>query len=393
MEVTATNFLKQASTTAEHFGFKNIATVQKHPSCKHCSKKLAHTVSAPNRRNDAQCGLLTMGLQHYCDAKLHAIEEEPILFYTIEQVPRTGEAAISLQIFNVPKSIAETILIQTTKSLAHDLGYTNQTIRINSVGDRDSCMRYTRELTNYLKKRMDEMPEQSRELMKDHALVALSDLIQRDHELAYKTPNPLEYLTDSSRKHFREVIEYLDIAESQYEIDPTLMGHHDCYSETLFTIDLLDEDDAILEKPPISINGGRYDEFAHQHTKRQIPAVGAVVVLADKKSPSRTPRAKLNKQSVYVVQLGFGPKIKSLLLVDELSKSGIRVYQNLASNSLSEQLRDAEKKDAYYTVIIGQKEYVDGEVILRDMNSRTQEQLTIDELIAKLRRSSKVVSM
>jgi histidyl-tRNA synthetase len=91
---------------------------------------------------------------------------------------------------------------------------------------------------------------------------------------------------------------------------------------------------------------------------------------------------------VYVVQLGFDPKIKSLMLIDELRKSGINVHQNLASDSLSTQLRDAEARNVKYTVIIGQKEFVENTVILRDMNVRNQEFVDQGSLIKRLKRQS-----
>lgn len=391
MDITATDFLKQATNTAEFFGFKSVDELQKHPQCKDCSKKLDHTASAQARKNDALYGMLTCGVTTLADNKLHEIEG-PLFFYTVEQVPRTGETALSLQVFNVDKSIAEAVLIQATTALARDLGFENQSIRINSLGDRDSSVRYIRELTNYLKKRIDDMPDQARELMKEHSLTALQHLIEKEHDLAYRSPNPLEYLTDQSRKHFREIIEYLDMAEAQYEIDPKLIGHHECYSDALFSVDMLDDDGNRVTEAPLMIRGGRYNEFVYRNTKKQIPAAGAVVVLKDKKAPARTPRAKLNIPNVYVVQLGFGPKIKSLILVDELRKAGINVHQNLASDSLSAQLRDAEKQAVEYTVIIGQKEFVEDGVILRNMSSRTQEQISTADLLTKLKRSPKVAS-
>lgn len=392
MEITATEFLRRATNTAEHFGFQSASMLKKHPQCKNCSTKLAHTATATDKRLDALNGMLTSGISTYSDEGLHAIEE-PVFYYNVEQVPRSGEAAITLQIFGVEKSIAEAVLIQAARSLTHELGYGNNTVRINSQGDKDSLTRYTRELTNYLKKRLDEMPPAARDLMKEHVLSALAHLIEKEHELAYKSPSPLEYLSDSSRKHFRDIVEYLDMSETPYEIDPKLMGHHDCYSDAMFAIDLLDDNGVKLESEPLLIRGGRYNNFMQRHTKLEVAAVGAVIILRDKKAPLRNPRSTKNSNpSVYVVQLGFGPKIKSLLLIDNLRKAGVSVYQNLASDSLSTQLRDAEAKKVKYTVIIGQKEYVDGTVILRDMVGRNQEHVPMDGLTNRLKRM-KAVSM
>ena len=223
-------------------------------------------ISAAQKKIDALYGMLSGGVGAYFESHLQ-VDEEPILFFNVEQVPRTGEVAFSLQIIGVEKSIAEALLLQTLKSFLSDLGYENQCVKINSLGDRDSVTRYTRELTNYLKKRLDDMPPSSRELMKDHVIVALMDIIERQHDLAGRSPSPLEYLSDASRKHFREIIEYLDMSETMYEIDNKLIGHHHCYSDAIFSIELRDENFDPIADAPVTVRGGRYDEFSRRATK------------------------------------------------------------------------------------------------------------------------------
>lgn len=385
MSLTPTDFIKIAHKTAEHYGFQSAEKLRKEPECKDCIITLPHTVNATNKKVDSHGGLLCSGVVTFCEEKLHALEK-PVLFYSIETTPYTGEPAIVFHIFNVEKSIAEAILIQVSRSLAIDLGYKEHTVRINSLGDRDSVARYTREITNFLKKRLDTMPETARELMKEHALLALANLVEQDHELALRSPNPLEFLSDQSRKHFREIVEFLDMSETPYEIDPKMIGHHECYSDAIFSIDIHDED------AQISIKGGRFDEFAHKNIRIKTPAAGAVITLKNTKTPARLPRAKVGSPSVYVVHLGFGPKIRSLLLIDQLRQAGVPVMHNLASDSLSDQLRDAEAKGVAYAVIIGQKEFVENNVILRDMNARNQEFIDQDAMIKKLRRRKSVTA-
>ncbi|MEK7462116.1 MAG: His/Gly/Thr/Pro-type tRNA ligase C-terminal domain-containing protein, partial [Patescibacteria group bacterium] len=273
-------------------------------------------------------------------------------------------------------------LIQVTRALATELGHTEHTVRINSLGDRDSVTRYTREVTNFLKKRLDHMPPNARELMKEHPLAALSNLLDEDHDLGQRSPSPLEFLSDNSRKHFREIIEYLDMSETPYEIDPKMMAHHEYYSDAIFSIDVAGEEGSL------SIKGGRFNEFMQRNTKSKTPAVGAVVVLKNVKLPARLPRIKSVIPSVYLVHLGFGPKIRSLTLINDLRQAGIPVMHNLASDSLSTQLRDAEAKGVRFTVIMGQKEFVEGTVILRDMNVRNQEYLEQGLLVKRLKKKT-----
>lgn len=382
MSHSPTDFLRIANHVAEHFGFQTVDKLKRDSACRKCETPMPHTVTGTNKKTDDLGGLLGIGIANYCDANLHALEK-PVLLYSIEQVPRTGEPAITFHIFNVERSIAEAILIQATRALANELGYSDHTVRINSLGDTDSLTRYTRELTNYLKKRLETMPPQARELMKEHPLSALSYLIDQDHELSHRSPNPLEYLSDSSRKHFREIIEYLDMSETPYEIDPKMLGHHECYSDAVFALDFASDDPA---GPPISVRGGRFDEFVYRTTRTRTPGVGAVVVLNNSKAPARSPRVKIETPTVYVVHLGFGPKIKSLMLIDTLRQAGISVLHDLANDSLSAQLRDAEARGIEYAVIIGQKEFVENTYIFRDLNARNQEFIDHDALMRKLKR-------
>ncbi|OGG85702.1 hypothetical protein A2392_02770 [Candidatus Kaiserbacteria bacterium RIFOXYB1_FULL_46_14] len=385
MDLSTTEFSKRAVATCEHFGFRHQSLFRHLPECRDCTVKLEHNASALDKRKDGVGGLIANGFAAYAEEKLNALTE-PVFYYNLEPVPRTGEVALSLHIFGVEKSIAEAILIQTIRSLLQDSGLRNQTVRINSLGDNDSQVRYTRELTNFLKRRVNDIPREARELMKDHVTLSLQHLIEKSHPLVQKCPSPLEHLTDQSRRHFREIVEYLDMSETPYEIDPRLIGHYHCWNDAIFTIDQNDELGNLLPEQPFKIQGGRYSAFFERHSKTRVPAVGAVVILQGKRSPARLPRPHQQNPIISIIQLGFGPKVRSLLLIDQLRKIGINLHQDLASDSLSAQLRAAETRGALYTIIIGQKEYVDGTVILRDMLGRNQESVPMNELPARLKK-------
>lgn len=382
-QTSATDFVKAACTTAEHFGFQDLDILKKDPSCSSCKSVTGKKISAQDRKNDAMHGILTAGINNYFQSRLHGLEG-PALFHTVDRVPRTGEVAFTLHAINVPGSTAEILLIATVRSLMRELGFADGHIRINTLGDRDSMTRYTRELTNYLRKKIEYMPPSSRELMKEHAISALMDMIEKEDELCASCPSSLEYLTDASRKHFRSIVEYLEMSNTPYEIDNHLLGHHNCYSDTLFAIDAIQEDGT---PSPITVRGGRYDELVRTKMRRQVPAVGATLILKDKKIGARMPRVKSARTpSVFVVHLGFGPKVRSLHLLDDLKRADIPAYQFLTSNSLSEQLRKAESYNVPYTIILGQKEYMEDTVILRDMRSRSQEYVPTSSLISRLKK-------
>lgn len=380
--LSPTEFIKIATTTAEHFGFRSLDVLKKNPVCKQCEQALENTVEISDGTHDETNGLLTHGLTAYCLEKIYSLET-PVLFYTISE-STTGEVGVSLHIYHVPKSIAEALLIQTNRAIAHELGAAEHTVRINSLGDSDSQVRYTREVTNFLRRRLDQLPPEVRELMKKHPLLAMRYLIEAEHDLAFKAPNPLEYLSDQSRKHFRDIIEFLDESEAPYEIDTKMLAHHEYYSDAIFDILFAASEDG--EASPFSIKGGRYDEFVFRKTKKRTSAVGSVVTFHNKPLPTRLPRLTQKASDIYIIQLGFGPKVRTLLLIEDMRKAGLMVHHDLANDSLSAQLRHAENLNMKYVLIMGQKEYVDGTIIVRDMHARKQEAVTPDVAIKRLKR-------
>lgn len=378
--LSSTEFVKIVVSTAEHFGFRSLESLRKEPGCKECIDTITPSIEAGDMDKDQVGGLLTHGLTVFCQEKIHGIET-PVQFYTVHDT-KAGDVGVSLHIYNVPKSIAEAVLIQTNRAIANELDASEHSIRINSLGDSDSLIRYTREITNFLRRRLEYIPVEARELMKQHPLLAMQHLADIDHELSYKSPNPLEYLSDQSRKHFRDIIEFLDMSEAPYEIDTKMLGHHEYYSDAIFDLSFASEE----EDAAITLRGGRYDEFVFRKTKKRIPAAGSVAILHNKTLPSRLPRLKNKAPDTYVIQLGFGPKVRSLLLLDNLRKAGVMVHHDLANDSLSAQLRHAEELGVKFVLIMGQKEYVDGTIIMRDMHARKQEAIDPDLAIRRLKR-------
>jgi histidyl-tRNA synthetase len=78
------------------------------------------------------------------------------------------------------------------------------------------------------------------------------------------------------------------------------------------------------------------------------------------------------------------------MLIDQLRQLGIPTLHDLANDSLSAQLRDAEQRGIPYAVIIGQKEFVEDSFILRDLNARNQEFIDQPTLLRKLKRTTSI---
>jgi len=76
---------------------------------------------------------------------------------------------------------------------------------------------------------------------------------------------------------------------------------------------------------------------------------------------------------IFIAQLGDAARRKAFVMFEEMRRAGYKVRQEFTKDSLKAQLESADKFGARWTLILGQKELLDGTIIIRDMDSGTQE--------------------
>ncbi|PIY32695.1 MAG: histidine--tRNA ligase, partial [Bacteroidetes bacterium CG_4_10_14_3_um_filter_42_6] len=72
-------------------------------------------------------------------------------------------------------------------------------------------------------------------------------------------------------------------------------------------------------------------------------------------------------------------KQKALKVFEQFRKAKIRVAESLSKDSLKAQLRIGDKIGVDYTLILGQKEALEGTIIIRDMKTGGQETVKIEK--------------
>lgn len=295
------------------------------------------------------------------------------------------ESHYGLEIIGTNKSIAEAILMQASVAILHDAGDTDLHVEINSIGDKESLARFTKEITAYYRKHINTLPSKCRELFKKDVF----SLLGCDHEecvkLAQDCPKSINFLSEKSRQHFKEVLEFLETLEIPYTINNALVANRDYCSETVFEIRGSDP-----KSHPKAI-GIRYDTLAKRlGHKKEIPAVGVALVLDKKAVKGEAVKmstiAKIIDPQICFMQLGFEAKLKSLGFIETLRKSRISVALSLAKDKMAGQVGQAEKMQAPVVIIMGKKEALEGTVIIRETSTRSQNAVALNEATVALKK-------
>ena len=278
------------------------------------------------------------------------------------------------------KSVVDALVIRTIYTILEEAGAKNLVVTINSTGDKESRPAYIRELTSYYKKHIDQLPAIDRERLKTNPLRILDSKDPKTKEINLGAPDAISFLSPSGKKHFKEVLEYLDEMGIPYQIDKTLVRGLSYYTHTVFEIIETTEEGTALT----IAGGGRYDYLGRAlGSKKDVPAMGGSLgmdrIIERPWCKNLAPRI-IKKPKVYFIQVGFEAKLKSLAIIEILRKAHVPVVQSLSKDSLSAQLAVAEKSGAPYVIIFGQKEAVEKSVIVRNMETRSQETVKIDAL-------------
>jgi len=140
------------------------------------------------------------------------------------------------------------------------------------------------------------------------------------------------------------------------------------------------------------ISGGRYDYLAEMLGGKKIPGVGAAMGvdrLVEGLIHNRPEIARSGAPKIFLIQLGPLAKQQCLVMLEEFRKMRLPVASTLAKDSLKAQLRIADIAGAQFALILGQKEAIDGTVIIRDMKSGVQETVPQPKIVEYLKRMKK----
>lgn len=325
---------------------------------------------------------------------------QPVMFYQYGPVfrhdkPQRGRYRqfwqFDLDCLGNDKSIMDALVVKAGITILEEAGAKDLTIDINSIGDKECRNGYLRELTNYYKKHLSSLPGVDRERLKTNPLRILDSKEEKTKEINEGAPDSVSFLCPSCKKHFKEVLEYLEEMGIAYNINKNLVRGLSYYTRTVFEIiEHIEEGQSGEDGTSLTLaGGGRYDYLARQiGSKRDVPAVGISIgvdrIIASPWYKKLAPRI-LKKPKIYFIQLGTEAKLKSLNIIEILRKAHVPIAQSLSKDSLGSQLAIAEKLSIPYAIIFGVKEAIDNSVIVRDMSNRSQDTVKLSKLLEYLK--------
>jgi len=287
-----------------------------------------------------------------------------------------------IELIGSQSPVADVEIIAAALEIYETLGLKGLQVSINSVGCKKCRKDYIGKLKSFLENKKEQLCFECNNRIEKNPLRVLDCKNIKCRETLQEAPKIIDHLCDECKDHFEEVKECLSDLKIKYTIDERLVRGLDYYTKTAFEIisGELGAQNAIA-------GGGRYDNLVEELGGKETPGVGfaagieRMIISMEKQKVSWPKKQYLD---VFVVKIGEKNNIVAFQLLQEIRKAGISADLDYAGKSLKSQMRTANKYHVKYTVILGEEELGRNMVTLRNMETKEQKEIKINNLIDEL---------
>jgi len=281
--------------------------------------------------------------------------------------------------------ILDAQIIQTALRVLSSIGISKTALQVNSIGCKECRPNFNKLLVSYLKNRRQSLCMNCKDRLKTNPLRILDCKEEKCTQVIAQAPQSVDHLCPDCKKHFTYLLECLDELKITYNINPHLVRGLDYYTKTVFEIWAKDDEEGRTALG----GGGRYDYLVEKLGGKKTPGVGFAIGIdrvVDEMKDLKVKVSKTPSPQVFLAQLGDLAKMKSLSIFQGLEKAGITVAESFGRGNLRVQLKKANQLGVDLVLIMGQRESLDETVIIKDMVGGNQEVITLDKVVADVKK-------
>ncbi len=321
----------------------------------------------------------------------HQLHLQPAMrkFYTIgpmfrHERPQKGRYRqfhqINVEVFAMDDPMVDAEVIYMLLVFLQELNIPDIKLHINSMGCPDCRLPFRQSLTDYLAQVSASLCADCQRRRLTNPLRIFDCKVETCRQLVRQAPVLLDHLCEDCRDNFQSVKGHLARLEVSYTVDPHMVRGLDYYTKTTFEAltPHLGAQNAVG-------GGGRYDGLMKTLGGPDLSGTGfaigmeRLILLLDEKAGQKSDSGRL-----FVVCLGGEAQKKGFKLVQELRLSNLFVEMDYESKSLKAQMRRADKLGVSHALILGENELVKGVVLLRNMETGTQEEVPLEGIVEQL---------
>jgi histidyl-tRNA synthetase len=249
-------------------------------------------------------------------------------------------------------------------------------LEINSLGCSDCRPSFREAVMAYLQRQHTELCGDCQRRMSINPLRVFDCKVESCQDLIKNAPQIPAFLCVGCRKHFGEVQNVLKQFDLTFSINPRMVRGLDYYTKTTFEVK-----SSYLGAQNAVVGGGRYDHLIRDLGGPDIPGIGFAVGYERLLSLVASGVAPENPSPVlFIAPLGDEAHRWAFVICNKLRMKGLAVEMGHGEKSLKVLMKRADKLNSNFTLIVGDREFSEKQIQLRDMKNGTQHSIGIDNL-------------
>lgn len=287
-----------------------------------------------------------------------------------------------IEIIGESDSIVDVQSVLIMYKVLQELGLNDLIVKINSIGDDKCRPTYRKDLIKNLRNNKDSLCEDCQKRIKTNPLRVLDCKNEKCQQVLLGAPQSIDYLCEECKKHLKDTLEYLDELKIPYLLESKLVRGLDYYTRNVFEIES-------TRSGVVLAGGGRYDNLAKVLGGGNVSACGAAAgierIINEMKETKNRPMLK-DVPDIFFTQIGPLAKKKSLPILENLRKAGLKVGESFGKNGLKDQLGKASRLGVKAVIILGQKEAINDKILIRNMKTSKQVEVKQEEIVKELKK-------
>ncbi|MEA3492179.1 MAG: histidine--tRNA ligase [Campylobacterota bacterium] len=248
------------------------------------------------------------------------------------------------------------------------IGYT---LQINSLGCPECMPLYRGDLISYLTNIKEELCIDCNRRIDTNPIRVLDCKNGTCQSHLATSPKLISNLCRTCDTDFSKLKKLLDDAEISYEVDTNLVRGLDYYSKTAFEF----ASSQIGAQSAIA-GGGRYDKLVEYLDGRSTPAVGYAIGIERIMELVQMPQSK--REGIYLGAMSE-EAVDTLFPLAAKRRSEERVTIEYNKKGLKAHLKGADRAGAKIAAIIGEDELSQGAIWVKDLESKEEKTIPLDE--------------
>ncbi|UXR77222.1 MULTISPECIES: histidine--tRNA ligase [unclassified Staphylococcus] len=260
-------------------------------------------------------------------------------------------------------------------------GLNNLKLVINSIGDAESRVEYQQALRDHFKPVIHNYCADCQKRIDTNPMRILDCKVDRNQPEMKTAPSITDYLNDTSKTYFESVKAHLDRLGIPYEVDPNLVRGLDYYTHTAFELmmDSEDYDGAITTL----CGGGRYNGLLELLDGPKQTGIGFALSIERLLLALEAEGIELpveNHLDLFIATMGEAADDYAVKLLNDLRHAGVKVDKDYLSRKLKGQMKQADRLQAKYTIVMGDQELEQQQVAVKNMETGQSETLKFEEI-------------